>query len=159
MKCKTLNMKKFTEHIFAFLSNAANIVYSVLAVAGSIAGYYGFLFKTVCLQWWLVAVIVVAPFVVYKILEMVLLRRKRKFKTGDCVKVFGDNRKFIVFDYSTWKPRRARLKQNNGNMTISIRDNFLLPWGEPSTADIQSDLIRNITDGQQIPHRATIHDF
>jgi hypothetical protein len=134
------------------LTSAAGIITALLTIVTLGLGAAGWLFKTICLPYWAVAVGLAAPFVVYKILEIALQSRRRSFKTGDLVMVLGDTRKFVVFGYYSWRPRCAKLKQYNDDLTIAISDKYLQAYIEPTTHDYLKALTNAITAGRKPPH-------
>lgn len=142
--------------VFDFMKDATVIVASISSIIVVIMGCFGILTKTLCLPYWLIFIIVVTPYFVYKVIEIIIKTRRRKFKTGDIVSILGDKRDFIVFDYKTWNPDYVKIKRVNGDMALCVHQKFLTEF---KGRDITEESLAKISGKEyQVPsYSAVIH--
>ncbi len=151
-------MKKSWKKIKNFVTDALTITTAIISVSAYILGYLHLFSHEVCVPYWAMIVGFVSPYIIYKITEALVKKRRRKFKTGDVVSILGDKRDFMVFEYETWRPDYVKIKRINGDMVLLVHQKFLT---KAQVYDSMEKTIDNITGKSRIqpPLTSVIHEI
>jgi hypothetical protein len=134
------------------VSKIATALLSIIGIVVFANSNKAWLFRTYPVPVWQLLCIAIVPILLYIVSRNVYLGRKRKYKLGDAVMVYADNRKFIVLRHEFYYPKHAVCKAENSNFAISINEKYLTPYKEPVTL---ADILKPTATGQLprgIPH-------
>lgn len=140
--------------LFLIIEKALKLreLYVMLALAFAAWGSYvaGWLTAELTCPLWVHVLLVLLPLCVVWFGKGIARRRKRKYKTGDHVRIIADSRHFVAIRYTGMFAEHVICKLLNDTDTIAVHQKYIEPWQEPEVTDM-AHLLGRININRAVP--------